>query len=251
MIVANQSKDVLKEIRHVAKDKVKTETFEYGRDWILKDIDENNFTLTIYNKTLKFKKSKTLFEKFQTLNTATALATLLKLEHDGKVKLDYNLLQQGIYDTKIIARPQRILEGTYKDFFGKKTEIIYGVVKLNKKGVESLENIIEEYPDYYNYFVYTSGNANALNSHEMYFFNFIKKQKNSKLVIYRKNPEIYEKIKQHLDDNKVKYVEKTSLSQALGFVKNHMNKKAKNRVFILCDSMKLFDKNIVYLNEAN
>ena len=249
MIVANQSRDVLKEIRRVAKEEVGTTTFEYGRDWILNDIDKNNFSLDIFDKTLKFKKSKTLFEKFQTLNTATAIATLMKLEKDGKLKLDYNLIQKGIYNTKIVGRPQRIIKGEYKKLLGKNTEIIYGVVKLNKSGVESIENIIKEYPDYFNYFVYTSGNKNALNSHEMYFFNFIKKQnKNSKLIIYKKNEEIYKKIKQHLDDNKVKYIEENMLSQALLYVKNNMNKKAKNRVFILCDSMISFDKNIYFLN---
>ena len=249
MIIANQSKDVLKEIRRVAKEEVGTATFEYGRDWILNDIDENNFSLNIFDKTLKFKKSKTLFEKFQTLNTATAIATLMKLEKDGKLKLDYNLIQEGIYDTKIVGRPQRIINGEYKKLLGKNTEIIYGVVKLNKSGVESIENIIKEYPDYFNYFIYTSGNKNALSSHEMYFFDFIKKQnKNSKLIIYKKNEEIYEKIKQHLDDNKVKYIEENMLSQALLYVKNNMDKRVKNRVFILCDSMKNFDKNIYYLN---
>ena len=249
MIVANQSRDVLKEIRRVAKEEVGTTTFEYGRDWILNDIDKNNFSLDIFDKTLKFKKSKTLFEKFQTLNTATAIATLMKLEKDGKLKLDYNLIQKGIYNTKIVGRPQRIIKGEYKKLFGKNTEIIYGAVKLNKSGVESIENIIKEYPDYFNYFIYTSGNKNALNSHEMYFFNFIKKQnKNSKLIIYKKNEEIYKKIKQHLDDNKVKYIEENMLSQALLYVKNNMNKKAKNRVFILCDSMISFDKNIYFLN---
>lgn len=249
MIVANQSRDVLKEIRRVAKEEVGTTTFEYGRDWILNDIDKNNFSLDIFDKTLKFKKSKTLFEKFQTLNTATAIATLMKLEKDGKLKLDYNLIQKGIYNTKIVGRPQRIIKGEYKKLLGKNTEIIYGVVKLNKSGVESIENIIKEYPDYFNYFIYTSGNKNALNSHEMYFFNFIKKQnKNSKLIIYKKNEEIYKKIKQHLDDNKVKYIEENMLSQALLYVKNNMNKKAKNRVFILCDSMISFDKNIYFLN---
>ena len=249
MIVANQSRDVLKEIRRVAKEEVETTTFEYGRDWILNDIDENNFSLDIFDKTLKFKKSKTLFEKFQTLNTATAIATLMKLEKDGKLKLDYNLIQKGIFDTKIVGRPQRIINGEYKKLFGKNTEIIYGVVKLNKSGVESIENIIKEYPDYFNYFIYTSGNKNALSSHEMYFFNFIKKQnKKSKLIIYKKNEEIYEKIKQHLNDNKVKYIEENMLSQALLYIKNNMNKKAKNRVFVLCDSMNNFDKNIYYLN---
>lgn len=249
MIVANQSRDVLKEIRRVAKEEVGTTTFEYGRDWILNDIDKNNFSLDIFDKTLKFKKSKTLFEKFQTLNTATAIATLMKLEKDGKLKLDYNLIQKGIYNTKIVGRPQRIIKGEYKKLLGKNTEIIYGAVKLNKSGVESIENIIKEYPDYFNYFIYTSGNKNALNSHEMYFFNFIKKQnKNSKLIIYKKNEEIYKKIKQHLDDNKVKYIEENMLSQALLYVKNNMNKKAKNRVFILCDSMISFDKNIYFLN---
>ena len=250
MIVANQSSDVLKEIRYVAKEKVETDTFEYGRDWFLRDIDKNSFSIKIFGETLKFKKSKTLFEKFQTTNTATALAVLLKLEKDGKLKLDHNLLQKGIDDTKIAARPQRILNGNYKDFFGKKTEIIYGVVKLNKSGVESIENIIKEYPDYYNYFIYTSGNSKALNSHEMYFFNFMKRQKRSKLIIYRKNEEIYNKIKQHFDDNGIKYIEKNMLSQAMIWVKKNMDSSVKNRIFILCDSMKKFDKNIYFLNET-
>lgn len=249
MIIANQSEDVLTEIRRVAKEEVGTTTFEYDKDWILNDIDEDNFSLKIFNKVLKFKKSKILFEKFQTLNTATAIATLIKLENDGKLKLDYDLIQKGIYETRIAGRPQRILDGKYKQLLGEDTEIIYGVVKLNKSGVESIENIIEEYPDYFNYFIYTSGNKNALNSHEMYFFNFIKEQKNnSKLIIYKKDEDIYNKIKKHLDNNNTPYLEENMLSQALLYIKNDMNKEIKNRVFILCDSMKNFDKNIYYLN---
>ena len=43
MIIANQTDDVLEEIRRVAEDEVGTYTVEYGREWFIED--ENEFKI--------------------------------------------------------------------------------------------------------------------------------------------------------------------------------------------------------------
>ena len=259
MIVANQPDDSLAEIRRVATDVLNTSTFEYDRDWFLNDIDENKFSITVFGKTHTFNKSKILFDKYQTINFATALATLYKLEAEGKInKIDDNILQQGIDKCRSAGRPQRCIIGNYKTFFGKDVDVIYGVIKLNKSGVETFENIINSSKEQYNnYFIYTSNNKSALKSHEMYFFDFMKNLQtnngNSYLVLYKKNPDIYEKIIDILNEKKIKYVEKNMLSQAITYTKSLIKQNIngnKNRVFITCDSMVGFDKNIVYLNDG-
>jgi folylpolyglutamate synthase/dihydropteroate synthase len=86
MIVANQSEDVLNEIRRVAKEEVKTNTEEYGRDWFIRDETENSFIFEgCGGYSFKLNKSKTLFEKFQVYNTATAIATFLTIIKDKSV----------------------------------------------------------------------------------------------------------------------------------------------------------------------
>lgn len=255
MIVANQTDDVLTEIRRVAKDLVKTETFEYNKDWFLIKQTKNSFTLKIFNKNFIFNKSKIFVEDFQTMNTITAIATLLKLESKNILKLDTKLIQNGINNVTLIARPKKILKGNLFNFFKNNVEIITGVVKLNKSGIESIENIINKNNNFNNYFIYSSNNKDAYLSHKMYFFDFIQNQtqqnKDTKLIIYNKNDIIFKVIKNKLIKNCTPYIIKNNLSSAILYVKDLIKKIIlikKNRIFILSDSVEGFDSNIEFLN---
>jgi len=297
LIVANQTPDTLEEIRLVAKD-IKAPTFEYLTDWKICDETNSDFFLTLKGKDTKYhiKKSRALFEKFQTINTATAVATVLKIHENHRnglkpvelsggreFKIDMDKINAGISAAQIVARPQRILDGEFIDFFTQKTrdgqilrdeiDVITGVIKLNKNGVESIKNIINDdnifsretcsrdesatklvNNDYFNFFIYTSGNNHAEDTHTMYFFDFIKNRTDMELVIYKKRKKIYDLIKTKLNHLNISYVERDTLSSSIMYVRSEMLKKkqkaphSKYRVFILCDSMVGFDANIILLN---
>jgi folylpolyglutamate synthase/dihydrofolate synthase len=256
MIVANQSKDALEEIRRVATEEVKTNTVEYGRDWFIEEETEDTFVFKGYGYKMKLNKSKTLFEKFQTYNTATAIATFLSVVKD-KDKMDPKLIQRGIDNAGIIGRPQRIISGRYLDYFGSdgNVEVITGVIKLNKSGVDSLANIADD--KYFNYFIYTSGDRAVMReeNHKLYFFDFMKQKNiadNSKLILYRRDRVIADYLAKRFKRENIPFVMKNNLSSSLEFVRRDVEKNKKihkrNRVLIFCDSMNYFDRNIVFLN---
>jgi len=313
IVISNQLDEVKREIRRVAQQDLKTTTFEYQRDWKILGETNDDFTLRCdfsspshpdkisdYHIT----KSKILFEKAQTINTATAVATLLKIydNHltgfkpvilsDGReFKIDIDRINDGISTATVVARPQRLLKGAIPSFFiestklgqipADKIEVISGVIKLNKGGIDSIKNIIDNdnifstggwkcddsysatvsttEKSFFNYFIYSSGDNSANKGHKLYFFEFIQNRvlnvKDSELIIYKKGDTIYNVIKENLDSLNVPYTEKNTLSSSIVYVRNlilnrtkHDPSNIKYRVFILCDSMICFDKNIVLLN---
>ncbi len=251
IIVANQTNDVLEEIRRVARDEIGTYTVEYGREWFIKDENDDSFIFEGFNKKIKLNKSKTIFESFQTKNIAVALATLYKLQEQGKLVIDDNLIQNGINNTKVIGRPHRVLSGNYVEYFNNKNlEIITGFIKLNESGVDNIINSIKT-NDKYNYIIYTS-NATKIIKHDILFFEKLRyiSNNNYKLIIYRKDFDVFEHIERCIEKNNISFIEKEYLSSALKYVKEDLkNKQNKQvRLFVLCDSMVSYDKNIEYLN---
>jgi folylpolyglutamate synthase/dihydrofolate synthase len=257
MIVANQEPDGLSEIRRVAKNIIKTKTIEYGRDWFInrstpQNGEDENLVFSGLGYNLKLKKSKSFLDSFQMENIGIATACLLNLKNSNKINLSGEALQNGIDKAEIIARPQRILNGFYKDLFGPDTEIITGIIKFNAQGITPFEDMISKDPDCYNYFIYTSG-SDKLTRKATHFVPFIKKctdAGNSELIIYNHNQKIFDIIKHNLDLNSVKYNAQNYLSSALEYTKSRMDarKNKRNRVFILCDSMVNFDARIWFLN---
>ncbi|MDR0976102.1 MAG: hypothetical protein LBM01_04075 [Christensenellaceae bacterium] len=255
MIAADQEPDGLAEIRRVARDEVKTETFEFNRDWFIKNETKNDFTLSIFNKEIKIQKSKTLIGDFQTKNIATAASTLLFLREAGKIKLDLSLINDGIQKTEIPARPQRVYNSFLNKFLGSDVEILAGVIKLNSRGVQPFEEVLEENNDYTNYFIYTA--SGRVQKHGTGALAFIEKYFNdaSRLVLYEYK-EFYrgsiEKVREILNEENIKFTYKNSLSSALTFVKNEIkNAKTKARVILCCESMINMDKKIYYFSQSN
>ncbi len=251
MIIANQTDDVLEEIRRVAKDEVGTYTVEYGREWFIEDENEDNFVFSGFSKKIKLNKSKTLFESFQTKNIAVALATLYKLQEQGKLVINDNLIQNAIDNTKIIARPRRVLEGNYIEYFDNKNlEIIIGFIKLNESGTDNIIDSLTS-DDKYNYIIYTS-NAQKIMKHDIVFFKKLKdiSSNNYKLIIYRKDKEVFEYIQKCVKKNDIDFIKKEYLSSALKYIKVDLknNKNKQIRLLVLCDSMLKYDENIEYLN---
>ncbi len=251
MIIANQTDDVLEEIRRVAEDEVGTYTVEYGREWFIEDENEDNFVFSGFSKKIKLNKSKALFESFQTKNIAVALATLYKLQEQGKLVINDNLIQNAIDNTKIIARPRRVLEGNYIEYFDNKNlEIITGFIKLNESGTDNIIDSLTS-DDKYNYIIYTS-NAQKIMKHDIVFFKKLKdiSSNNYKLIIYRKDKEVFEYIQKCVKKNDIDFIKKEYLSSALKYIKVDLknNKNKQIRLLVLCDSMLKYDENIEYLN---
>lgn len=252
MIIANQTEDVLREIRRVAKEEVQTYIVEYGREWFIEEENEDSFVFKGFGKKISLNKSKTLFESFQTKNIATALATLYKLQEQSKLVINDDLIQQSIDNTKVIGRPHKILNGNYIEYFNNKNlEIIAGFVKFNESGVDNIMDSMES-NNSFNYIIYTS-NAPKIMKKDIVFFKKLKNlpNNNCKLVIYRKNDEVFEYIKEQAEINEIDFIVKNRLSSALKYVKEQMEndkKNAKMKLFILCDSMLKYDSDIEYLN---
>jgi folylpolyglutamate synthase/dihydrofolate synthase len=250
MIVSSQNDEVLTEIRRVARDEVKTKIYEYDKSWFIEEENTDSFVFRGFGKKLKLNKSKTLFESFQTSNIALAVATLLKLQENKKIILKDELIQKGIDEATIPARPQRVFGGNLVDYFNNKNlDIIYGVIKLNNNGLDSIKNIIKENNEYFNYVIYTSGAKKIVDKpeHIKKVCSFFKKninKKKMKLFVYKKNEDAFECIIKNLDDLGVKYYHKNNLSSCLALIKELINPNEKSRLLILCNSMVGFDGNI-------
>ncbi|MDR1499300.1 MAG: hypothetical protein LBS34_03365, partial [Rickettsiales bacterium] len=143
-------------------------------------------------------------------------------------------------------------------YFGndENTEVITGVIKLNKSGIDSLLNIVDD--KYFNYFIYTSSDRGVMQEqlHKLYFFDFMKEENianNSKLILYTKDRDISDYFIQKFKKKNIPFVEKNNLSSSLEFVRRDIKKNKKihkkNKVLIFCDSMICFDGNIVLLNK--
>lgn len=266
MILANQTLDVLEEIRRVAKEEVKSYTVEYGREWFIKNETKNSFVFSGFCKKLKINKSKTLLGNFQTKNIATALATLYTLQQQGKVKINDELIQQGVDKTKIAGRLAKITKGNYVDYFDdKRIEIITGFIKFNKGGVDDFIDLFtgSSKGDNYTYIIYTA-NAKKVLKDDIFLFEKLKSMddKKFKLVIYKKDKEVFEYIKEQLKKNNLDYTLKINLSSALKYVKEDIgnkfgckdkrnadkNSNKKIKLFIVCDAMTKFDSNIDYMS---
>lgn len=244
IIVANQTEDVLEEIKRVAKSNTGAYTVEYNRDWFIKEENENSFIFEGFDKSIKINKSKTLFENFQTKNIATALATLFKLG----IKLDDNLIQKGINNTRVSGRLQRVINGSYVDFFRKELEIISGFIKFNDGGVSDAFDLIN-LSNKYNYIIYTSNSKKILKQDIRIFKELDKLDTNNfKLLIYSKNEEILNYISKEVKKYNFNYEIKNNLSSCLTYVKDIIKDVKNSKLFILCDSMLCFDENIVYMN---
>lgn len=251
MIIADQIEEVLNEIRRVAKEEVETYTVEYGREWFIERENDSSFVFKGFDNKLEIKKSKTLFESFQTKNIATALAVIFKLQEQGKIKTSNKLIQKGIDNTKIAGRLQKILDGNLVNYFNNKNlEIITGFIKLNKIGVNDFINIIN-CDDKYNYIIYTSNNLKIMKDNIVFFEELNKVNKDKfELLLYKKNNDIFYYILEQISNYNIDFKIKENLSSALVYVKNKIdNNNIKNcRVLIVCDSMIRFDSNIEYLN---
>ena len=221
MIVANQTDDVLEEIRRIAKNEVKTETFEYDRDWFVEKETKRDFVFRCYNKEIVINKNKVLFEDFQTKNIATALATLCRLN----VKLDDELTQRGI-----------------------DVDIYSGFIKFNDDGVKDTINIINE-NNKYSYVVYTSNSKKILRKDIDFFKKLsVLNEDTFKLIIYFKNNRYFDYITGQAQKYNIDYEVKMSLSSALECVKEQITDKENSKILILNDTMSSFDKNIVLIN---
>jgi dihydrofolate synthase/folylpolyglutamate synthase len=261
MIVANQSEDTLAEIRRVAKEEVKTNTVEYGRDWFIKEETENSFVFEGCGHKFRLNKSKIFFEKFQTYNIATALATFLAITKD-KDKIREDLIQRGIDKVEIVGRTRRIVSGRYREYFenDENIDVILSIIKPVVDGVNSIKSIIDS--DYFNYFIFTIGNKHIMGNgshlrHVLYLFDVLGEKNvvaNSKLVIYKTQKEAFEFAKSTFLKNGTPFVVKNNLSSSLEFVKNDIKSNGKfhrkNRVFILSTPTDDFDKNILFLGGA-
>jgi hypothetical protein len=80
------------------------------------------------------------------------------------------------------------------------------------------------------------------------FFDVIKKYENVKLIIYKKSQKTYDFLLTEADKNGIKYATAEYLSLALVQVKKELKAGDENNVLILCNSMKQFDKHIVFLD---
>ncbi|MDR0914811.1 MAG: hypothetical protein LBM65_06625 [Oscillospiraceae bacterium] len=256
MIVANQSEEVLKEIRHIASTVIGTKTIEYGRDWQIENATDSGFDFVYGGIRTSVPNNKKLLGRFKTQNLATSLACLAVLEKNQKLKLDLDLIKTGIQNSIEIARPQLVFDSYFNNYFGGSIEIAIGVIKRNSDGITPFKDLLAATPQYINFLIFTT--ADRGNKDSTLFVAFIRKYfaKGKRLVTYRSLPESYkglELVQKAMRENNIDFEEKGTLQQAMEFVKlktEEIIKKepqTKIRIIIACESMINFDKNIYYL----
>ncbi|MDR2760959.1 MAG: hypothetical protein LBB09_03895 [Rickettsiales bacterium] len=243
MIVANQTEDVLDEIRKVVKNNGGY-TVEYGKDWFAEqNKNRDGFTFRGLGQELALNKSKILLEdNYQIKNISTALATIFS-QNQFAIKNDF--LQEAIDGTEIAGRLKYNKTGFYGEYFGD-ASVMSGYIKFNKSGIDSIRDIIMKLSGNI-YIVYTTNNPKT-EGENCKFFDIIKARSGAKLIIYKKSPETFNFLLEEANSSGVEYETSEYLSLALTRVKNMMKSREKNNVLILCNSMKRFDKNIVLLD---
>jgi dihydrofolate synthase/folylpolyglutamate synthase len=242
LIITNQTPDVLREIKRVAKLN-EAKTVEYNRDWFIRQKTEEGFVFEGLGRKIKIKSSKTLLEDYQNMNIATALAAVFSQD---KLKIDEASIQKAVDNTWVAGRLQYVNNGFYKKYFEYCDNIISGYIKFNNSAMESIERIISKLKG--NIFIaYTTNNKKTRGENTM-FFNIIKKYSNIKIVIYKKTQEMYDFLIEEANNSGIKYETAPYLSLALLKIKSLLVPNEKNNVLILCNSMKQFDKNIVFLD---
>jgi hypothetical protein len=255
MIVANQSEEALEEIRRVATEILGTQTIEYGREWKLAQDTNRNFVLMYYDEKIIMPLNSRLIGEFQPVNIATALSCLLKLEENGIINLQTDLIKQGIENCQEVGRPQKVLNSYLNEYFGDDVEIVAGVIKLNTAGIKPFEDVLAASPEYTNYFAYTA--AGQVKRKGSYVVPFFKKYfKNGKRLVTYKFAEMYEAgleaAQELLRAHNLNFEAKENFASAMEYIKAQIEQQrekepdAKIRVFVTCESMVNFDKRIYY-----
>ncbi|MDR2760957.1 MAG: hypothetical protein LBB09_03885 [Rickettsiales bacterium] len=244
MVTANQLPDVLEEIRRVAKENG-AYTVEYGRDWFAESDGDGGFTFRGFGRELKLKISKKLIDDdYQILNMSTALATVFSQD---KFKIEEASAQRVLDGASpLIGRLKICDDGFYRKYFGKNCNVIAGFMKNgDTKSIEKIFNSLEGDV----YIAYTTGSAKSKGKHKI-FFELLKNYANVKrLIIYKYNEEEFKNIIDEAVETRMAFSTANYLAIALRQIKDEMDPKKKNNVFILHNSIISFDKNIILLDK--
>jgi hypothetical protein len=163
-----------------------------------------------------------------------------------KLKIEDSSIQRAIDSTYVVGRLQYTNDGFYKKYFKHCNNIISGYIKFNNSAMQSIDKIISRLSGNI-YIAYTTSNKKTKGENTL-FFNNIKKYNNIEIVIYEKSKETYSFLIEEANNSGIRYTTAPYLSMALMQLRDMMKPNEKNNLLILCNSMKSFDKNIVFLD---